>query len=166
MIIVEKLLGKVEEFDMEGLRVHKVMLDRHDMAKPHQKVKTENGETIAVSLEHGQNLFCGAVLYKDHEKMIVADLLPEDVLEIYPKGNLQWARTAFNIGNMHHPAYLHDDHILIPYDPILESLLERIGVAYVRRQKKLTGEKAGIAVRGHSHSHGHDHAEDRHHHHE
>lgn len=168
MIIIEKLLGKLEDFEAEGLQIDKVMLDRHDMAKPHQKLKTESGETIAVSLEHGESLFCGAVLYREHEKIIVVDLLPEDALEICPKGNLQWAKTAFNIGNMHHPAYLHDDHIIIPYDPIVESLLKGIGVEYVRCRKQLTGEKAGIVVGGHSHRHDHhhgDHHGDHHHHH-
>lgn len=157
MIIIEKLLGRAEDFNIEELEVDKVMLDCHDMAKPHQKLKTGNGEMIAVSLEHGENMFCGAVLYKDDKKIIVVDLMPEDALEIYPKGNLQWAKTAFNIGNMHHPAYLSDDHIIIPYDPVLESILKGIDVEYVRCMKQLTGEKAGIVVGGHTHRHTHHH---------
>ena len=112
-------------------------------------------------------MFCGAILHKDDERIVVVDLVPEDALEIFPKGNLQWAKTAFNIGNMHHPAYLHEDHIIIPYDPIVESLMKGIGVEYVRCQKKLTGEKAGIVVggHGHSHSHSHDHSHGSHYHH-
>ncbi len=161
MIIIEKVLGKVQDFDTSGLSVDRVLLDHYDMAKPHQKLTTEDGEKIAVSLPHGENLFCGAVLYRDDEKLICADLLPEDVLVIRPEGNLQWAKAAFNVGNMHHPAFLHEDCIVVPYDAIIENLIKGIGVEYERCVKKLDGQRAGHVVGGHSHSHGHGHG---HHH--
>lgn len=158
-MIVEKILGSLRDFEAENLRVDKVLLDHFDMAKPHQRLKSEEGTIVAVSLPRSEHLFCGAVLYKDEEKLIAVDLMPEDVLEIRPEGNLQWAKTAFNIGNMHHPAYLKEDCILIPYDGILENLLKGIGVSYSRCRKKLEGERANYVVGGHSHSHhSHDHS--------
>ena len=160
MIIIEKILGKLDDFDTAALIVDKVLLDHYDMAKPHQKLKTEGGRVMAVSLEGGEKLFSGAVIYKDEEVLVVTELLPEDVLEIRPVGNLQWAKTAFNIGNMHHPAYLHEDCIVIPYDAILENLLKGIGVAYTRCERQLTGERANHVVGGHSHSHSHSHDHD------
>ena len=163
MIIVEKVLGNICEFDTSKVTVDKIMLDHHDMSKPHQKMKSEGGETVAVSLPHGENMFCGAVLYKEEEKIIVVDLLPEDALVIRPQGNMQWAKAAFNIGNMHHPAYLHDDCIVIPYDAILENLIKGIGVPYERCQRQLNGERANHVVGGHSHSHSHDHGHHHHH---
>lgn len=158
-MIIEKIIGSIEDFHTENLKIEKVMLDHYDIAKPHQKVKTVDGESIGVSLPHGEHLFCGAVLYKDEHRIIVVDLIPEDVLEIRPVGNLQWGKVAFNIGNMHHPAYLHENCIVIPYDPILEALMESIGVEFRHCQRKLTGEKAGIVMgnHGHTHSHGHHH---------
>lgn len=155
-MIIEKIVGNVRDFQGENLLVDKVVLDYLGMGKPHQKLTTQSGEKIAVSLEHGEHLFCGAVLYKDDSKMIVVDMIPEDVLEIRPEGNLQWAKTAFNIGNMHHPAYLYEDCIRIPYDGILENLMKAIGVAYTRCERKLDGEKAAQTVGNHHHHH-HDH---------
>ena len=139
-MIVEKIIGDARDFQGEDLKIDKVYLDYLGMGKPHQKLTAESGEKIAISLDHGEHLFCGAVLYKDSERMIVVDMLPEDVLEIRPEGNRQWAKTAFNIGNMHHPAYLYDDCIRIPYDGILENLMKSIGVAYTRCERKLDGE--------------------------
>ena len=156
MIIVEKTMGHILDFDISGLTVDRVLLDHYGMAKPHQKLITENGEKIGVSLPHGENMFCGAVLYKDDEKMIYADLLPEDVLVIRPEGNMQWAKAAFNVGNMHHPAYLHDDCIVVPYDAIIEKLIQDIGVEYERCTGKLDGQRAGHVVGGHSHHHHHN----------
>lgn len=162
-MIIEKVLGAISDFETGMLKIDKVMLDHYDMNKPHQKVKSENGETIAISLPHGEKLFCGAVLYKDDEKMVVVDLLPEDTLVVRPVGNLQWAKTAFNIGNMHHPAYLYEDCIAVPYDTIIENLLKGIGVAYERCERKLDGQLANHVVGGHSHSHDYHHSHDHYH---
>ena len=156
-MIVEKIIGDARDFQGEDLKIDKVYLDDLGMGKPHQKLTAESGEKIAISLDHGEHLFCGAVLYKDSERMIVVDMLPEDVLEIRPEGNRQWAKTAFNIGNMHHPAYLYDDCIRIPYDGILENLMKSIGVAYTRCERKLDGEKAAQTVGNHQHHHHHHH---------
>lgn len=156
-MIVEKIIGDARDFQGEDLKIDKVYLDYLGMGKPHQKLTAESGEKIAISLDHGEHLFCGAVLYKDSERMIVVDMLPEDVLEIRPEGNRQWAKTAFNIGNMHHPAYLYDDCIRILYDGILENLMKSIGVAYTRCERKLDGEKAAQTVGNHQHHHHHHH---------
>ena len=156
MIIIEKILGKVKEFDAAGIKVDKVLLDHYHMAKPHQKLTTENGVKIAVSLPHGENMFAGAVLFKDDENMIYVDLLPEDALVIRPEGNMQWAKAAFNVGNMHHPAYLHEDCIVVPYDPIIANLIKGIGVSCERTERKLDGQRAGHVVGGHSHHHHHN----------
>lgn len=176
MTIIEKILGNIREVETTGLVIDKVLLDHYDMAKPHQKLRTESGDVIAVSLEGDEKLYNGAVIYKDDHKVIVTELLPEDVLEIRPQGNLQWAKTAFNIGNMHHPAYLHEDCIVIPYDAIIETLIKRIGVEYKRCERQLTGMRANHVVGGHNHSHSHshghehthshDHGNHNHHHHE
>ncbi|MGN0703155.1 MAG: urease accessory protein UreE [Lentihominibacter sp.] len=156
-MIIEKVIGKIEDFDVEDLSIDRVMLDHYDMDKPHQKLRSESGETVAVSLPHGEKLFGGAVLYKDDNKMIAVDLVEEDAIEIRPSGNLQWAKAAYNIGNMHQQAYLNDDCIVVPYDAVLENMLKGIGVEYIRCRRKLTGEKANHVVGSHGHSHGHPH---------
>lgn len=156
-MIIETVLGKIEEFDTTGRAIDKIMLDHHDLAKPHQKVKTDSGMELAISLPHGQSLSCGAVLYQDDKKLAVVDLLPEDVLEIRPRGNQEWAKAGFNMGNMHHPAYLYTDCILVPYDSIIENLIQSMGIPFQRCQRKLDGHKANHTY-GHSHSHsGHRH---------
>ncbi|HIU26066.1 MAG TPA: urease accessory protein UreE [Candidatus Copromorpha excrementigallinarum] len=154
-MIIEKIAGRADQLD-EGIAVERVFLDHESLNRPHQKLVTENGEKIAVSLDHGERLFCGAVLYRDGKRAVVVDMPEEDVLEIRPEGNRQWAKAAFNIGNMHHPAYIYDDCILIPYDGILESLMKAIGVPFKRCRKKLDGERAAHTVGGHHHHHHHD----------
>lgn len=163
-MIVEKILGTLRDFEGEPLKIDKVLLDHYDMEKPHQKLKSQSGSTIAVSLEHGERLFCGAVLYRDDETLIAVDLLPEDALEIRPKGTLDWAKIAFNIGNMHHPAYLNEECIVTPYDAVLEAMLQKAGVEYRRCERQLTGERANYGAGGGHHHHHGEETPHRHHH--
>lgn len=168
-MLVEKIIGHLEDFSLDELKIDKVLLAHYELIKPHQKLKSQGGMELAVSLPHGVQLFCGAVLYRDEKKLVVVDLIPEDVLEIRPKGNLEWGKVAFNIGNMHQPAYLFDDCILIPYDGIMERLIKNLGAEYKRTNRKLNGIRANVTLQSneHNHSHGHSHShshEHSHHH--
>ena len=81
-MIIDRIIGKLGDYENSGLRVDRVMLDHYDMAKPHQKLRSQDGTVIGLSLEHGEHLFCGAVIYADDEKLIAVDLIPEDVRAI------------------------------------------------------------------------------------
>ncbi|MEG0661813.1 MAG: hypothetical protein RR472_00895, partial [Anaerovoracaceae bacterium] len=145
-------LGKKEDFDLEGLRLEVVEMDREQLEKPHQKAKSKEGNFYGISLPHGETLINQGVLYKDQERIVVIELVPEDVLEIMPEGNLQWAKAAFNIGNMHKRAYLREDGILLPYEEAMENLMKGLGIAYARKEKPLDGERANYTYgRGHHH---------------
>lgn len=163
-MIVEKILGRIEEFDLENIKLEPVLLPHFDLIKPHQKTKTSTGEEIAISLPRGEMLRKGAVLYADEERIIFVELAEEDVLEISPKGEEQWGRAAFNMGNMHQLCYFTKENILIPYDSVMESLIKNLDIPYQRKTIKLDGERPNVTVHttghGHSHennSHGHKH---------
>ena len=159
-MIIEKLLGNINDFDGDERTVEKVILDRERLQKPHQKVTSETGETFALSLPHGENLSAGSVIYADEERIVIVDLAPEDALVIRPLGEVEWARAAYNIGNMHHMAYIQSDCIVTPYDAVLESVMQKLGVACVRQECAIDGIRASVSQQPHTHEHGHDHTHD------
>ena len=148
---IEKVLGKEEDFDLSSVKVDRVFFDHESISKGHQRVKTESGRELMISIEHGESLFCGAVLYRDDELAVLVDMRPEDAIEIKPRSNIEWARAAFLIGNMHASAFLHEDCILAPYDESLLRLFESSGIPWKRVTRKLTGFRAGMPHSGHSH---------------
>lgn len=156
-MIIEETLGNIEEFSEDGRKKIPVTLDREAMNRSHQKVSDENGEVFAISLPHGEKLRPGDVIYVDEEKIVYMKLEPEDVILIRPSGDSQWAKVAYNIGNMHQPAFIREDCIVTPYDPIMESVIERLQVQYDRKTIPLDGERAGIS-QDHRHHHGHEHS--------
>lgn len=154
-MIIEKTAGNLNDLAIGNRRIDPVLMDHYDLTKPHQRVKSQGGMDLAISLPRGEHLFAGAVLYQDEKKVVVVELLPEDVLEIRPAGTLEWGKAAFNIGNMHHPAYLLEDCILVPYDAIIERLMTSMEISCQRCNRKLEGQRANHVHGGHTHSHTH-----------
>lgn len=151
-IIVSKIIGHYHGGDPDGRRLDPVLMTHDQLLKPHQKVRTEAGREIGISLDDQEQLFDGAVLWEDHNVIVAINLVEEDVLEVRPFGNEEWAKIAFNIGNMHHAAYLYPTFIRIPYDSIIERMLENLGAPVVRKMARLDGERAN-APAGHIHTH-------------
>lgn len=172
-MIVERIIARIDEIFPSEKRLVRVTMDRETMAKPHQKTVTEEGESVGISLPQGENLFPGAVIYEDDERIVYVDLVEEDGLVIYPKGSMQWARAAYNIGNMHQPAYIREDRIVAPYDEILASLMTKLDISWERMDCVIDGTRASVQAghghgheHGHSHSHSHEHAHSHSHSHE
>jgi len=152
-MIVEEIVGRLEETDIGNRDVDLLVLDHMDLIRPHQKVKTQSGRGLAISLSHGDQLFKGAVLFADENVIIAVDLAEEDVFEIRPKGNIEWARVGFNIGNMHHAAYVSETDICIPYDPVIDKMLHALNVEYSRKTRKLDGIRANASISSGGHHH-------------
>jgi urease accessory protein len=162
-IIIDKVLGHISELHVGNRKLDPVLLQHELLEKPHQKVTSSGGFTLGISLEMGNKLFGGAVLWVDDEVVVFVELVDEDLLEVKPSGNLEWAKVAFNIGNMHHPAYLYEEFIRIPYDEVMERMLLHLGVTYVRKIAKLDGIRAN-APAGNRTSHPHSHSSNHHDH--
>ena len=170
-MIIESILGNIKEYAVGDRRLEKVVLDRDGLSKPHQKLKTQSGETFGLSLPHGTALSPGDVIFADEDRVIAVELAPEDALVIRPAGQMQWARAAYNIGNMHQRAFIQEDCIITPYDAILQSIMQKLHVPCERMVCPINGVRANVSQseghhhhhdhhdhgHGHSHSHDHDH---------
>lgn len=145
-MIIEKVLGSIDDFDQSGYALDFVILDGDALTKTYHKMNTENGIDIEISIPRGESLFHGALLYRDEGIMIFVNVIDEDILEIFPDGGIQWGQTAFNIAYIDNPAYLNDKSIMTPYDSGLERLLKALKIEYVRKNGKLQGKSANARL--------------------
>ena len=164
-MIIETIIGNIKDYATGDRSVEYIVLDRDRLSKPHQKVTSEAGESFGLSLPHGQTLSPGDVLYADEERVVVATLAPEEALVIRPEGQMQWARAAYNIGNMHQSAFIQEDQIVTPYDAILESVMQRLGVSCEKALCPIDGVRANVSQHEGHHHHHHDHEHTHAHHH-
>ncbi|MDO4870245.1 MAG: urease accessory protein UreE [Bacillota bacterium] len=157
MILVENICENINSIDTSDLILESVSITHEETLKVHRKFKLSQGREIAISLPAGDHLHDGDVLYRDHERVVFIQLIEEKIIHISPDNDREWAKAAYNIGNMHQPAYLKDDGIYVPYDEILLNLIKKLGVNFEIINAKLDGERAAVTNSGHHHDHHHHH---------
>jgi urease accessory protein len=147
MILVAKAASKLEAEAVGSRRLEWVTLDFEAMARGHQRVRTDAGTEVGISLPRGSRLADGDVLYADTERVIAVRAAADDALVIRPREPMQWGLVGFHLGNRHAVAFFQPDLIAVPYDHTLEALLRELDVPARRERRALVG------VRPSAHTH-------------
>lgn len=168
-MVIEKVIANIKHTDIGEKRIDNVWVTHEDMLKTHQKLISEAGRVLKISLDDGQRLSNGDILFEDDESVSVLNLKAEKIFEIKPKSTEEWAKVAFNIGNMHQKLYIFDDKLCVPYDIVLERIMKALKVEWCITEGTLDGLLANISAgnsHSHNHEHGHGHSHEGGHHHE
>jgi urease accessory protein len=92
-----------------------------------------NGQTFHLSLSRGTILQDGDLLGDDSGNLVVKIVAkPEPVLTITPKDHLtSLIKAAYHLGNRHVSLEVTADYLRLSPDPVLQSMLEHLGVNVV-----------------------------------
>ena len=97
------------------------------------KFLTTKGREIALAFPTGTPLEPGAVVFVDRDWYVRVEPVPEPLLAVTPGGHAESIKLAFEIGNRHFPLALDGHTILVPDDPAMIQLFDRLGMPYERR---------------------------------
>jgi len=150
-LIIERVVTDRENLQVEDARnrhLEKVFLRSDDLVKRIQRVVTDHGRELGISLLEPRDLSDGDVLYMDEESLIVIEVIPEDLLVICPRTMQEMGEIAHKLGNRHLPAQFHDDQMLVQYDYLVEETLSQANIPYERQKGKV---KKAFRHVGHSH---------------
>ena len=147
MIMVGRAVGRLDQQWVGGRRLEWVTLDFEAMAKGHQRVRTDAGTELGISLARAERLAEGDVLYADAERVIAVRAAADDALVITPTEPMQWGLVGFHLGNRHCVSFFQPEAIVVPYDHTLEALLRELRVPVRREHRPL----AGIRASAHAH---------------
>ena len=128
-------------------RVERVVLTSGDLAKARQRVRTDAGREIGISLPHGAALKDGDVLHLDAEIAIVVQQAEEDLLWLQPKSPEEFGFMGYQVGNLHRAAMINHHGIAVLYDKAIEALAHRHRVSTMRAPGKFRPGQ----THGHSH---------------
>lgn len=142
MIVVTASRARLEGTPAPSKKVEWIDLDYVAMARGHQRVRTDAGTEIAISLARGGHLSDGDMLYEDGERVILVRAAAEDALVIAPVDGMQWGLVGFQLGSRHCIAFFQPTAILVPYDHTLEAVLAGLGVPVRRERRPLLGIRA------------------------
>lgn len=149
MLIIENIIKeKTKTQPREQDTVH---LDWEARQKCRQRLKTEAGREIGLALPTGTRLSPGDVLYRDADVEIVVKGKSEKVFALRLEKREGFGLACYQIGNLHRPIGFDDGAILVPYEPVLEKQLTRLGFTYTVEERIFTG------VRQQSQPHTHVH---------
>ena len=128
MLIVQEIVTEVA--NVTSLERDVVKLDWEARQKCRQRLKTEAGREIGLALPTGTVVSPGDILHRDAEVEIVVEGLPEKVFVLCPETTEDFGLVCYQVGNLHRPIGFDDGAILVPYEPVLENQLSRLGLHF------------------------------------
>lgn len=99
-----------------------------------RKVRTRSGRELRLALPTGTRLAPGDVLHVGPDFYVRVEAAPEAVLAVRPASFAEAVRVAFEVGNRHFTVAIDGDRLLVPDDPAMVQLLDRLGIAWERTQ--------------------------------
>jgi urease accessory protein len=113
----------------------------------------DNGEEVALVLPRGTVLADGDMLVADDGGFVRIVAAAQDVLIVRAPSVRLLTRAAYHLGNRHTPVEVGGDYLKLEADPVLEDMLERLGVLVAHESQPFQPETGAY---GGGHKHGHD----------
>ena len=146
MLIIDHLIDSLPAAALEGKEMDILALTWQQRRWPRGKLTTRNSREIALALPTGTILQPGVPLWVESNWYLTVVASPEPVLAIEPADWATAVRAAFEIGNRHFPLVIEGSALLVPDDPAMVHLFERMGIPF-------TGRSAPFNPQGVGHSH-------------
>lgn len=145
-MIVNKILGNLDNFDLKDKKVDFANISNDDRVKKVLRVKSDKGVEIGINVE--DEIKDGDILAILDDSVVVVKILPTDVLEISPKNLKEMGIIAHNIGNRHTPAIFEENLMIIEPDSLIEEFLKNQNVDFKKTKRVL---KTALRHANHSH---------------
>ncbi|MGG5738266.1 MULTISPECIES: urease accessory protein UreE [Bacillus cereus group] len=139
-MIIEKINNNVcnmNDFSNTKKHLDKILISSELLLKRVQKLFSESGFEIGVSLDNGETLKNGDILYEDEHRIVYIEVLPEEVIVITPTSIKEMGIIAHNLGNRHLPAQFDEGCMILANDYLVEELLKKEGVPYQKEHRVL-----------------------------
>jgi urease accessory protein len=141
--IVTAARVQVPAANLAGKERDSVVLTWEERRWGRRRLITRGARELMLALPTGSHLHPGDVLHVDDGWYVVIEAAPEPVLEIHPRDHAQALRIAFEVGNRHFSLAIDGDRLLVPAEPAMLHLLDRLAVPYEQRIAAYTPVGAG-----------------------
>ena len=158
MILIDRRPSPPTHADLAGKTRDTLPLSWEGRRWTRRKAVTASGREIALAFPTGTVLDVGSVLFVGDDWYLEVEGVPEPVIAVAPRSGAEALRIAFEVGNRHFSIALDGASLLVPDDTAMVQLLDRLGVAWTRREAVYSPMGFGNPHgNDHGHSHGHAH---------
>ncbi len=133
-IIITQPHVPVHDADLSLLERDALVLTAEQRRWGRRRVTTRQGRELALALPTGSVLVPGNILHVTRGWYVVVEAAAEPVLAVTPRSREEGLRVAFEVGNRHFALAIDGDRLLVPDDPAMEQLLERLELDWRRDQ--------------------------------
>jgi urease accessory protein len=134
LLIIERLPPFVSPEELQGKEEDRLVLGWEQRRWLRGRFTTAKGRKIGLALPTGTTLEPDAILCVEPSWYLQVEAATDPVLEIHPSSREEAVRVAFEVGNRHFPLAVQGDKLLVPDDKAMTRLLDRLGVAWERRE--------------------------------
>ena len=142
-VIITQPRVHVHDADLSRLERDTLALTAEERRWGRRRVTTSGGRELALALPTGSVLVPGEILHVARNWYVVIEAVAEPVLAVTPRTREEGLRVAFEVGNRHFTLALDGDRLLVPDDPAMEQLLQRLDVSWQRDQSIFVPLSAG-----------------------
>jgi urease accessory protein len=134
VLIIDALLPAPGDQDLRSRQEDTLLLTWEQRRWVRGRLTTTSGRKIGLALPTGTTLAPDAILWIAPDWYLRVEALAEPILEITPRDTEEAVKIAFEVGNRHYPLAMRGNNLQVPDDLAMTRLLERLCVAWVRRQ--------------------------------
>jgi urease accessory protein len=148
MLLIDHQISHLQAANLLERQCDSLVLTSEQRRWVRGRFVTSHGREVALALPTGTILEPGQILCVEEDWYLRVLAAPEPVLAISPADSKSAVRIAFEVGNRHFPLAIDGEKLLVPDDPAMVQLLDRLGVACDRANAVFQP----IAI-GHRHEH-------------
>lgn len=141
--VITHLPPPVDAAALAGRERDALVLTAEERRWGRRRVRTAAGRELVLALPTGSVLPPGSVLFVADTWYVVVEAAAEPVIAVSPRSREEALRVAFEVGNRHFTLALDGERLLVPDDPAMSQLLDRLGVAWARERAPFVPLGAG-----------------------
>lgn len=126
-----------------------LLLTAEERTRTRHRFETSNGESVYLRLPRGTVLQDGDLLQSENGDQVIRIVAkPEPVLTVSAQKSVDLLRAAYHLGNRHVPLEVTPDYLRLSPDPVLQAMLEQLGVEV---NEDVVPFQPEVGAYGHSH---------------
>jgi urease accessory protein len=133
-IVVTRCHAHVDPGELACRESDVLVLTAEERRWGRRRVRTRGGRELHLALPTGTRLTPGDVLHVGPDWYVRVEAAAEPVLAVRPRSFDEAIRVAFEVGNRHFSVAIDGERLLVPDDPAMAQLLDRLGIAWDRAE--------------------------------
>jgi urease accessory protein len=129
-LVITAIPAQVTDHELANRERDSLVLTAEERRWARRRVRTQGGRALALALPTGTRLRPGEIIVVAPAWYVVVEAAVEPVIAIAPRSRDEALRIAFEVGNRHCALAIEGDELLVPDDPAMRQLLERLGVEW------------------------------------